>query len=104
MVIKSPGIPETKLIAKARDKGIEVLSEIEFASRFSDGKIVAITGSNGKTTTASLIDYLLKSAGFNVALAGNIGDSFARSLASACLLYTSPSPRDRSLSRMPSSA
>ena len=83
MLIKSPGIPETKLIAKARDKGIEVLSEIEFASRFSDGKIVAITGSNGKTTTASLIDYLLKSAGFNVALAGNIGDSFARSLASA---------------------
>ncbi len=81
MLIKSPGIPETKLIAKARAKGIEVLSEIEFASRFCEGKIVAITGSNGKTTTASLIHHLLKSAGLDVALAGNIGDSFARSLA-----------------------
>jgi UDP-N-acetylmuramoylalanine--D-glutamate ligase len=83
MLIKSPGIPETKLIAKARAKGIEVLSEIEFASRFSEGKIVAITGSNGKTTTASLIDHLLKSAGFNVGLAGNIGASFARCLANS---------------------
>jgi len=83
MLIKSPGIPETTLIAKARAKGIEVLSEIEFASRFSEGKIVAITGSNGKTTTASLIDHLLKSAGFNVGLAGNIGASFARCLANS---------------------
>ena len=83
MLIKSPGIPETKLIAKARAQGIEVLSEIEFASRFSEGKIVAITGSNGKTTTASLIDHLLKSAGFNVGLAGNIGASFARCLANS---------------------
>jgi len=83
MLIKSPGIPETKLIAKAKAKGIEVLSEIEFASRFSEGKIVAITGSNGKTTTSSLIDHLLKSAGFNVGLAGNIGASFARCLANS---------------------
>ena len=83
MLIKSPGIPETKLIAKARVKGIEVLSEIEFASRFSEGKIVAITGSNGKTTTASLTYHLLKSAGFNVGLAGNIGASFARCLANS---------------------
>jgi UDP-N-acetylmuramoylalanine--D-glutamate ligase len=83
MLIKSPGIPETKLITKARAKGIEVLSEIEFASRFCEGKIVAITGSNGKTTTASLIHHLLKGAGLDVALAGNIGDSFARCLANA---------------------
>jgi len=83
MLIKSPGIPETKLIAKARAIGIEVLSEIEFASRFCEGKIVAITGSNGKTTTASLINHLLKGAALDVALAGNIGDSFARCLAKA---------------------
>ncbi|MCS5662793.1 MAG: UDP-N-acetylmuramoyl-L-alanine--D-glutamate ligase [Flavobacteriales bacterium] len=83
MLIKSPGIPETKLIAKARAKGIEVLSEIEFASRFSEGKIVAITGSNGKTTTASLIDHLLKGAGLDVVLAGNVGASFARCLANS---------------------
>jgi len=83
ILLKSPGIPETKLITKARAKGIEVLSEIEFASRFCEGKIVAITGSNGKTTTASLINHLLKGAGLDVALAGNIGDSFARCLAKA---------------------
>lgn len=80
MLIKSPGIPETKLVAKARAKGIEVLSEIEFASRFTTGKIIAITGSNGKTTTASLIYHLLRGADLDVALAGNIGDSFARCL------------------------
>jgi len=83
MLIKSPGIPETKLIAKARAQGIEVLSEIEFASRFSEGKIVAITGSNGKTTTASLTYHLLKGAGLDVVLAGNIGASFARCLANS---------------------
>lgn len=82
MLIKSPGIPETQLIAKARATGIEVLSEIEFTSRFCQGKIVAITGSNGKTTTASLTYHLLKGAGLDVALAGNIGYSFARCLAS----------------------
>ena len=79
-LIKSPGVPETKLISKARSKGIEVLSEIEFASRFCQGNIIAITGSNGKTTTACLTYYILKSAGYNVAIAGNIGDSFARRL------------------------
>jgi len=79
-VVKSPGIPENDLIAKIRSKEIEVLSEIEFASRFCQGKIVAITGSNGKTTTATLTHHLLKSAGMDVALAGNIGDSFARLL------------------------
>jgi len=82
-LIKSPGVPETKLISKARAKGIEVLSEIEFASRFCQGNIIAITGSNGKTTTACLTYYILKSAGYNVAIAGNIGDSFAR-----CLTYS----------------
>ena len=63
LLIKSPGIPETKLVAKARAKGIEVLSEIEFASRFSEGRIIAITGTNGKTTTASLTYYILKAQG-----------------------------------------
>lgn len=81
LLIKSPGIPETALLKKARSKGIHVLSEIEFAYRYCKGKIIAVTGSNGKTTTASLINYLLEKAGFDVALAGNIGDSFARCLA-----------------------
>lgn len=81
ILIKSPGIPETKLIAKARAKGIKVLSEIEFASRYTQGKIIAITGSNGKTTTSTLIHHIIRGAGFDVALAGNIGASFARLLA-----------------------
>ena len=62
MLIKSPGIPEIELLVKARSKGIEVLSEIEFAYRFTNGKIIAVTGSNGKTTTASLIHHILKKA------------------------------------------
>ena len=81
MLIKSPGISEIELLVKARSKGIEVLSEIEFAYRFTNGKIIAVTGSNGKTTTASLIHHILKKAKLNVALAGNIGDSFSRCLA-----------------------
>ena len=81
LLIKSPGIPETKLLEKARNIGIDVLSEIEFASRFCKGKIIAVTGSNGKTTTATLLNHLLKGADFDVALAGNIGASFGRSLA-----------------------
>ncbi len=80
-IVKSPGIPETLLLKKAREKGIEVLSEIEFASRFCTGKIIAVTGSNGKTTTATLVHHLLSGANIDVALAGNIGDSFARCLA-----------------------
>jgi UDP-N-acetylmuramoylalanine--D-glutamate ligase len=80
ILIKSPGIPETLLVKKARQQGIEVLSEIEFAYRYCKGKIVAITGSNGKTTTATLVHHLLKGAKLDVALAGNIGDSFARCL------------------------
>ena len=83
LLIKSPGIPKTKLMKKARGLGIQVLSEIEFASRYCDGKIVAITGSNGKTTTATLTHHLIKGAGLDVALAGNIGESFARKLANS---------------------
>jgi UDP-N-acetylmuramoylalanine--D-glutamate ligase len=80
ILIKSPGIPETLLVRKARNQGIEVLSEIEFAYRYCKGQIIAITGSNGKTTTATLVHHLLKGAKLDVALAGNIGDSFARCL------------------------
>ena len=77
-VVKSPGIPEKAPIIQAiRKANIQICSEIEFASRYTDAKIIAITGSNGKTTTTSLIYHLLKTANFNVALAGNIGDSFA---------------------------
>ena len=78
-VIKSPGIPKkADLIKKIKEKGIRLSSEIEFASEFTDVKIIAITGSNGKTTTTSLIYHILKNAGFNVGLGGNIGKSFAK--------------------------
>jgi UDP-N-acetylmuramoylalanine--D-glutamate ligase len=77
-VIKSPGIPDSvELIKKVKAQAIPVISEIEFAARYTQAKIVAITGSNGKTTTASLTYHILKKAGLNVALAGNIGHSFA---------------------------
>lgn len=78
LVVKSPGIPkEAPIIQKLNEKHILVISEIEFASRFTDSKIIAVTGSNGKTTTASLIHYILSVAGMNVGLGGNIGRSFA---------------------------
>lgn len=78
LVMKSPGIPDTvAIVIKLKENGIEVISEIEFASRFTDSTIIGITGSNGKTTTASLIYELMKNAGLNVALGGNIGKSFA---------------------------
>jgi len=78
MIIKSPGIPEKALIVKEiRARNIELVSEIEFAARHTWAKIIAITGSNGKTTTSSLIYKILKDAGLNVALGGNIGKSFA---------------------------
>lgn len=81
-VIKSPGIPKkADLIKKIKEKGIRLSSEIEFASEFTDTKIIAITGSNGKTTTTSLIYHTLKNAGFNVGLGGNIGKSFAKQVA-----------------------
>lgn len=81
-IIKSPGIPDkVELIQKAKAKGIEIISEIEFAYRYTQGKIIAITGSNGKTTTTSLIYHILKNAGLNVGVGGNIGYSFARMVA-----------------------
>lgn len=81
-IIKSPGIPKkAEMILKIQEKGIRLSSEIEFASEFTDAKIIAITGSNGKTTTTSLIYYILKEDGFNVGLGGNIGKSFAKQVA-----------------------
>ena len=81
-VIKSPGIPETApMVQKIMDKGIGVVSEIEFAGRYDTAKKVCITGSNGKTTTTSLIYHLLQQAGMNVGLGGNIGRSYAYQVA-----------------------
>ena len=79
LVIKSPGIPDrAPLIQKLQDRNIPVISEIEFAYRFIDkAKVIAITGTNGKTTTSMLTYHLLKTAGYNVALGGNIGKSLA---------------------------
>ena len=77
-IIKSPGIPhKVPIIQQAKAKGIEIISEIEFASRYTNAKIIAITGSNGKTTTTSLIYHLLEQAGLSVGVGGNIGNSFA---------------------------
>lgn len=81
-VIKSPGIPsEAPLIMKLAEKGIHIISEIEFAGRYDSARKICITGSNGKTTTTSLIYYLLKQAGLNVGLGGNIGKSYAMQVA-----------------------
>jgi len=81
-VIKSPGIPDTvPLIKKLNSLNIPVISEIEFAGRYSDAKMICITGSNGKTTTTLLIYHMLKKAGINVGLAGNVGHSLARQVA-----------------------
>ncbi len=81
-VIKSPGIPQTApMIVKLREAGKHIISEIEFASRYDSAKKICITGSNGKTTTTSLIYYLLKEAGLNVGLGGNIGMSYALQVA-----------------------
>ncbi|MFZ6051005.1 UDP-N-acetylmuramoyl-L-alanine--D-glutamate ligase [Halocola ammonii] len=77
-VVKSPGIPdEAPLIVSLREKGIPVISEIEFAARYTDAKLICITGSNGKTTTTHLVYFMLKKGGLNVGLAGNVGKSFA---------------------------
>lgn len=87
-IIKSPGIPDTvSIIQKLKDKGVPIISEIEFAGRYTNAKMICITGSNGKTTTASLIYYILKSAGLNVGLGGNIGKSFARQVAEESFDY-----------------
>ena len=81
-VIKSPGIPSTAaMVQKIEEKGVNIISEIEFAGRYDSAKKVCITGSNGKTTTTSLIYHLLKQAGLNVGLGGNIGQSYAYQVA-----------------------
>ena len=80
VVMKSPGIPDkVTMVKQIREQGIPIVSEIEFASKFTDATLVAITGSNGKTTTASLVYHLLKQD-LDVGLAGNIGDSFAKQI------------------------
>lgn len=87
-VVKSPGIPNNSpLILSLEAKGIPVLSELEFAARYTNAKIIAITGSNGKTTTTLLTYHILKQAGLNVGLAGNVGKSFARQVAECSFDY-----------------
>lgn len=81
-VVKSPGIPDkAPIIKKLNENNIPILSEIEFAGRYSKAKMICITGSNGKTTTTMLTYHILKNAGLNIGLAGNIGKSFARQVA-----------------------
>lgn len=82
LVMKSPGIPDkVSLVQKLIEEQIPVISEIEFASQFTNAKIIGITGSNGKTTTTLLTHHVLKQAELNVGIAGNIGDSFAQQVA-----------------------
>ena len=82
LVVKSPGIPaNAPVVSAVRGRGIPVIGEIEFASRYTHAKLVCITGSNGKTTTTSLIHHIMQKAGLDAALAGNIGASFARQVA-----------------------
>ena len=81
-IVKSPGIPkEAPMIKMVMEKGIHIISEIEFASRYTNSKMVCITGSNGKTTTTSLIYHIFKEAGYDAGLAGNIGKSLALQVA-----------------------
>ncbi len=81
-IIKSPGIPDhVPIVQKIKAQGIPIISEIEFAGRYTDAKMICITGSNGKTTTTSLIYHIFKQAGLNVGLAGNIGQSLALQVA-----------------------
>ncbi len=81
-IVKSPGIPDNApIVAQAMAQGIRIISEIEFAGRYTQAKMICITGSNGKTTTTSLIYHILKNAGYNVGLAGNIGHSLALQIA-----------------------
>ncbi|WP_152285677.1 UDP-N-acetylmuramoyl-L-alanine--D-glutamate ligase [Flavicella marina] len=82
LVMKSPGIPDkVPLVVQLLEKGIPVMSEIEFAAKYTDATLIGITGSNGKTTTTMLLHHILKKAGFNTGMAGNIGDSFALQVA-----------------------
>jgi len=81
-IVKSPGIPDkTPLIKKLHSLGIPIISEIEFAGRYTKAKMICITGSNGKTTTTMLVYHILKNAGLNVGLAGNVGQSLALQVA-----------------------
>ena len=87
-IIKSPGIPEdAPIIKKIREKGIHVISEIEFAGRYAKGIKICITGSNGKTTVTNLITHILKKAGKKVAMTGNVGNSFAMAVAEGSYDY-----------------
>jgi UDP-N-acetylmuramoylalanine--D-glutamate ligase len=87
-VIKSPGIPDNApIILKLREKGIPVISEIEFAGRYATGIKICVTGSNGKTTVTNLIYHILKKAGKNVAMTGNVGSSFAMAVAEGAFDY-----------------
>lgn len=80
--VKSPGIPDTApMVVQLREKGVPILGELEFAARYTDAQFLCITGSNGKTTTTSLIYYIMQRAGFNVGLGGNIGKSLALQIA-----------------------
>ena len=82
IVMKSPGIPDSAaIIIKLKEKGVPIISEIEFASKFTNATIIGITGSNGKTTVATMTYQILKDGEMNVALGGNIGDSFAKEVA-----------------------
>ncbi|MEY3237261.1 MAG: hypothetical protein RI883_1362 [Bacteroidota bacterium] len=82
LIIKSPGISEkAPLIKKLREKGVQIISEIEFAGYYSKAKTICITGSNGKTTTSMMTFHILKKAGINVGLAGNVGTSYAKQVA-----------------------
>ncbi|MCB0477740.1 MAG: UDP-N-acetylmuramoyl-L-alanine--D-glutamate ligase [Crocinitomicaceae bacterium] len=81
-IVKSPGIPDkVPIIQKAKESKIPVISEIEFAAQFTDAKLICVTGSNGKTTTASLIYHIMKKGGLDVVLCGNVGESFAAKVA-----------------------
>lgn len=82
IIVKSPGIPDkAAIIKKAKEVGIKIVSEIEFAAKYTNAKLVGITGTNGKTTTTMLTHHILKNGGINVGLGGNIGKSFARQVA-----------------------
>ncbi|MGB5379261.1 UDP-N-acetylmuramoyl-L-alanine--D-glutamate ligase [Muriicola sp.] len=88
LVMKSPGIPDkVPLVQKLLAMNIPVLSEIEFAARYTKATIIGITGSNGKTTTTMLVHHIMKEAGYSVGMAGNIGDSFAKMVAESSFEY-----------------
>src|SRR5690606_9511972 len=82
VIVKSPGIPDkAPIVKKIKEANINIISEIEFVYQFTENTSIAITGSNGKTTTTLLTYHILKQAGLDVGLAGNIGDSYAKQVA-----------------------